>query len=141
MARWTKPTLDTKFHIDFDWWKQNNRQLRVYLHQNLCDACRELYPTHLGSKSVDWIDPDTAEVHSVDGLWQALRTHCSLEPDYITISTPLTNAVFRVFLANGNVPLTPAELSEQIGRPAKLILKTLARQRVYEGIKAIMSSS
>jgi hypothetical protein len=141
MARWTKPTLDTKFHIDFDWWKQNDRQLRVYLHQNLCDACRELYPTHRGSKAVDWIDPDTAEVHPVDGLWQALRTHCSLEPDYIAISTPLTNAVFRVFLANGNVPLTPAELSERVGRPAELILKSLARRRVYDGIKAISSPS
>lgn len=141
MARWTKPTLDTKFHIDFDWWRQNKRQLRVYLHQNLCSACRELYPTHLGSKSVDWIDPDTAEVHSVDGLWQALRTHCSLEPDYITVSMPLTNAVFRVFLANGNVPLTAVELSERIGRPANLILRTLTRQTIYEGIKAVIPPS
>ena len=137
MARWIKPTLDTKFHIDFDWWKQNNRQLRVYLHQNLCAACHELYPTHQGSKVVDWIDPDTAEVHPVDGLWQALRTHCSLETDYITTSTPLTNAVFRVFLANGNVPLTPIELSERVGRPAELVLKSLAQRRIYDGVKAI----
>ena len=141
MARWIKPTLSTKFHIDFDWWKQNNRQLRVYLHRNLCAACREHYPTHRGSKSVDWIDPDTAKVHSVDGLWQALRTHCSLEPEYITASMPLTNAVFRVFLSNGNVPLAPTELSHHVGRPADLILRTLARRQVYDGIKAIPPST
>ncbi len=139
MARWIKPTLNTKFHIDFDWWEQHHRQLRVYLHQNLCPACRELYPSHRGSRVVDWIDPDTAEVYPVDGLWQALRTHCSLEESYITPATPLTNAVFRVFLANGNVPLTPVELGEQIGRSSDRILKTLARRRIYDGIKPVVS--
>ena len=137
MARWTRPTLDTKFHIDFDWWKRNSRSLRVCLHHNLCDACRELYPSHRGAETVDWVDPDTAEVYQVDGLWQALRTHCSRESDYIAHSTPLTAAVFRVFLSNGNVPLTPAELSEQVQRPAEQILRTLTRDRVYDGIKPV----
>lgn len=137
MARWTKPTLDTQFHIDFDWWEKNNRQLRVYLHQNLCPQCRELYPSHRGSKEVDWIDPDTAEVHPVDGLWQSLRTHCSLETDYITAETPLTNAVFRVFLANGNRPLTAVELSARIGRPADRILQAIGHHQVYDGIRPV----
>lgn len=138
MARWVRPTLNTKFHIDFDWWEQNNRRLRVYLRQHLCAGCRELYPSHRDSKEVDWVDPDTAEVYQVDGLWQALRTHCSLEPDYITDSTPLTNAIFRVFLANGNIPLTPVELSERVKRPADQILQTLAGKQIFDGIKPIM---
>ncbi|MBN1933028.1 MAG: hypothetical protein JW934_00100 [Anaerolineae bacterium] len=136
MARWTRPTLDTKFHIDFDWWKEKNRQLRVCLHQNLCAQCRESYPPHRSQK-VDWINPDTAEVHPVDGLWQALRTHCSTEPDYITQDMPLTNAVFRIFLANGNTPLTAVELSARIGRPADKILQTIGHLQVYDGIKPI----
>ena len=137
MTRWMKPTLDTKFHIDFDWWKQNRRSLRVYLHRHLCKSCRELYPSHRGWEMVDWIDPDTAEVHQVDGLWQALRTHCSLEPDYIMDSTPLTSAVFRVFLANGNVPMSPEELSVHIHKPADQVLRVLTHGRVYEGIKPL----
>jgi hypothetical protein len=137
MARWIKPTLDTKFHIDFDWWEKNSRDLRVYLHQHLCRACRTVYTSHVGSETIDWVDPDTAEVQSVDGLWHALRKHCSLQPDYIADATPLTTAVFRVFLGNGNGPLTPVELGAKLGRSPEMILRVLGRGRVYDGIKAL----
>ncbi|MBC8252921.1 MAG: hypothetical protein H8E35_02680 [Ardenticatenia bacterium] len=137
MARWVKPTLDTKLHIDFGWWDENSRDLRVYLHQHLCKACREVYTSHLGSETVDWIDPETAEVQTVDGLWHALRQHCSTQHDYILESTPLTTAVFRVFLANGNGPLTPVELGARLSRPPEMILRVLGRGRVYDGIKPL----
>jgi len=137
MARWLRPTLDTKFCVDFDWWEKSNRDLRVYLHQHLCSPCRGIYPSHLGSEIVDWVDPDTAEVQPVDGLWHTLRMHCSLEPDFITDATPLTNAVFRVFLASGNVPLTPVELGAKINRLPEKILHVLGQGRVYLGIKPV----
>ena len=140
MARWARPTLDTKFHIDFAWWKNDNRDLRVYLQQHLCHSCREVYTSHLGSETVDWIDPDTAEVRAVDGLWHTLRMHCSLEPDYIHDGTPLTNAVLRVFLANGNEPLTPVELGARLNKPPSTVLRVLGRGRVYDGIKPLPSS-
>jgi hypothetical protein len=140
MARWTRPTLNTRFHIDSDWWKDDNRDLRVHLQQHLCSTCREVYTSHLGSETVDWIDPDTAEVRAVDGLWHALRTHCSSMPDYITDSTPLTNAVFRTFLANGNEPLTPVELGTLLNRPPGTILRVLGRGRIYDGIKPLPPS-
>ena len=89
---------------------------------------------------VDWIDPETAEVEPVDGLWHCLRTHCSKEPDYIIPATPLVDAVFRVFLANGNVPLTPVELGQQINQPPDKILQVIGRGRVYEGIKPLLDS-
>jgi hypothetical protein len=135
MGLWLKPNLDTKFYIDFDWWEEQDRDLRVYLHQHLCKSCREIFASHLGSETVDWIDPDTAEVQSVDGLWHTLRTHCSLQPDYILDSTPLVDAVFRVFLANGNAPLTPVELSAKINQPPAKILRVLGHGRVYSGIR------
>ena len=31
-----KPTLQTKFHIDFDWWTQSDQDWRVYLQNLLC---------------------------------------------------------------------------------------------------------
>lgn len=135
MARWTRPTLNTKFYIDFDWWEASQRDLRVYLHQHLCASCRDVYTSHLGSETVDWIDPDTAEVRPVDGLWHALRTHCSSQPDYVTDATPITDAVFRKFLANGNKPLTPVELGTALNRPPSTILRVLGRGQVYDGIR------
>ena len=137
MARWSRPTLDTEFHVDFDWWSENKRDLRVVLHQHLCRSCRGVYESHLGSETIDWIDPDSAEVQPVDGLWHALRTHCSLEPDYIIESTPIVDAILRVFLANGNTPLTAVELGRQVNQPADKILRVVGRGRVYSGIKPV----
>jgi hypothetical protein len=135
MLRWRKPTQDTKFCIDFDWWEQAGRDLRVQLHQHLCSSCRADYPTHVGSEQVDWIDPDTAEVQPVDGLWHKLRSHCSLQSDYVREDMPVTDAVFRVFLANGNAPLTPVELAAKIRQPPEKILRVLGHGRIYAGIR------
>ena len=137
MARWNKPTLNTKFHIDFEWWDKQERDLRVYLHQHLCKSCREMYTSHLGSETVDWIDADTAEVHPVDGLWHALRTHCRFQPDYVSDATPLTVSVFRVFLANGNKPLTPLELGAETERSPEMILRVIGRGRVHNGVRPL----
>ena len=139
MVRWIKPDLETKFHIDSDWWEREGRDLRVYLQSHLCSECKVIYTNHRGSAEVDWIDPDTAEVTRVDALWQSLRTHCSQRPDFITEHTPLTDAVFRVFLANGNQPLSATELHEILGRRTpKTILRTLGGRRVYKGIRPVL---
>lgn len=137
MARWIKPTLDTSFNIDFNWWEETDRDLRVYLYHHLCKDCREIYSSYLDAEIIDWVDPDTAEVQPVDGLWHTLRTHCCLEADYITEATPLIDAAFRVFLANGNVPLTPAQLSAKISHSPEKILRVLASGRVYDGIRPV----
>jgi len=33
MKKWLKPTVDTKFRIDFRWWEKENRNLRLYLNR------------------------------------------------------------------------------------------------------------
>ena len=73
----------------------------------------------------------------VDGLWHALRTHCSSQPDYITDATPLMNAVFRTFLANGNTPMTSVELGTRLNRPPSVILRVLGRGQVHNGVKRV----
>ena len=86
-------------------------------------------------KTVDWIDPDTAEVKPVDALQYTLMTHCALQPGFLTDRTSLVEAVFRLLLANGNRPMTARELSAQLRRPEKTILRTLAGKRVYRGVR------
>ena len=139
MVRWIKPDLETKFHIDSDWWKREGRDLRVYLQSHLCSECKVIYTNHRGSAEVDWIDPDTAEVTRVDALWQSLRTHCSQKPGFIAENTPLTDAVFRAFLANGNAPLSAIELHELLGRRTpETILRTLGGRKIYKGIRPVL---
>ena len=71
----------------------------------------------------------------MDGLQHVLISHCAREPGFITEQTSLVEGVFRLFLANGNTPLSPVELSEHLGKPPDTILRTLSGMRVYKGLR------
>lgn len=130
-----KPTLQTRYRIDFDWWRKNDRDWHVYLRSNLCPEHRKLFENLQEEITVDWVDAETAEVKQVDGLQHILITHCARQAGFISEHTTLVDAVFRLFLANGNVPLSSLELGERLGRPAETILRTFSGLRVYKGIR------
>lgn len=137
MAEYIKPTLDTKFHIDFDWWRQQNRKMRVHLSSRLCPECQAQRAAQ-SAQDIDWVDPYTGEVKPVDGLWEVVRDCCSQGSDYITPQTPLVYAVFLTFVANDNAPLTAVELQEAVGnRPASTILRTFSSREVFYGIRPV----
>jgi hypothetical protein len=139
--RQIKPTLESPWHIDYKWWDKEGRDLRVYLRSHLCPEHQAIFQSHLGLQEMDWVDPDTGEVRRVDGLQHTLRTHCSQQPDYLTTRTPLVDAVFRVFLANGNTPLSARELADRLGRNPDTILQTLSGLRVYKGLRPVDESA
>jgi hypothetical protein len=130
-----KPTLQTRYHIDFDWWSKNDRDWRVYLRNSLCPEHQQAFGDLDTNDEVDWVDPETAEVQQVDGLQHILITHCAKEEAFVTEQTALVDAVFRLFLANGNSPMTILELAERLGRPPMTILRTLSGTRVYKGLR------
>ena len=130
-----KPTVDTPFHIDFAWWKKNERDWHVYLRSLLCAEHQETFANSEEGETIDWIDPVTAEVKPVEGVQNALMTHCVKQPDFLTSQTALVEAVFRLFLTNGNVPMTSGELGTKLNRSPETILRTLAGARVYKGIR------
>ena len=132
-----KPTLQTRYHIDFDWWGKNDRDWRVYLRNILCPMHQQAFADSMTDELVDWVDPDTAEVQRVDGLQNVLITHCAKEPSFYNEHATLVDSVFRLFLANGNTPMTPIELSERLGRQPENILNTLSGMRVYKGIRPV----
>ena len=132
-TRRTRPTQDTPFHIDYEWWEREAQNLRAYLITQLPPEKQELFSANEQGESVDWVDPVTAEVRQVDGLQQSLQ-EAAQSPDFIK-TTSLVDSIFRVFLANGNKPLTPRELGELLGRPPDMILRTLAGVNVYKGLR------
>lgn len=136
-----KPTIQTPFKIDFDWWKAHDSNWRVYLFSFLCAEHQAVFEKANDQVWVDYIDPETAEVTQVDGLQHSLMTHCALQPDFLSSTTTLVDAVFRVLLSNGNTPVSPAELSERIHKPANTILQTLSGPRVYQGIRPVHAKS
>lgn len=130
-----KPTIQTRFHIDFDWWSKNDRDWRVYLRSNLCQEHQRAFENIETDDQVDWVDPQTAEVQQVDGIQHVLITHCAKEEGFIPDHATLVDAVFRLFLANGNVPMTVTELGSRLGRDPGMILRTLTGMRVYKGLR------
>lgn len=130
-----KPSVDTPFHIDFDWWKKNERDWHVYLRSLLCAEHRQAFANVEAGQMIDWVDPVTAEVKPVEGVQNTLMSHCVKQPDFLTEQTALVEAVFRLFLTNGNIPMSSSELGSRLNRPPATILRTLAGGRVYKGIR------
>lgn len=135
---WKRPTVETPFHIDWDWWSENDRNYRIYLYDQLCEECRRRFPSAIDVEEVDWIDPETAEVTRADGLMMCLRLQCADDPDFLNATLPLTAAVFRVFLLNGNEPLSPIQLNEYLPwRTPKTILRVIAGRQTHYGIRPV----
>ncbi|MBN1312492.1 MAG: hypothetical protein JXB30_13840 [Anaerolineae bacterium] len=136
----TKPSPETLFHIDYEWWERSGQDLRLYMVGHLCERHREEFAAHSDEHEtvVDWVDPLTAQVRRVDRLNYVLLDHCSRQPDYITERTSLVDAVFRTLLAAGNRPMTPIELAERTGRPANKILRTLSGRTIYKGLRPLL---
>ncbi|KAA3648747.1 MAG: hypothetical protein DWQ07_00705 [Chloroflexi bacterium] len=133
-----KPTLDTKFHIDFDWWKENDREYRVHLRSLLPDDLEARFDEINEDELLDWVDPDTAEVHQVDGLQHLLISEVAQREDFLGEHTAMVEAIFRVLLKNGNAAMSVQEIGDQLERDSKHILRTLSGQRVYRGIRPIL---
>ncbi|MBZ0280487.1 MAG: hypothetical protein K8L97_07075 [Anaerolineae bacterium] len=133
-----KPTLDTKYHIDYSWWERSSEDLRMYLLSHLLPEQRERLSQNDEQRMVDYIDPETGEVFQLDELGLAIQIAAE-DPNFINPHTSLVDSIFRVFLANGNFPMTPRELAERTGRQANTILKTLSGGQIYKGIRPILS--
>ncbi|WKZ37983.1 MAG: hypothetical protein QY332_08570 [Anaerolineales bacterium] len=136
-----KPGATTPFHIDFEWWKKNERDWHVFMLSLLCTEHQEAFANIEEDGMMDWIDPETAEVKPVDGVQHALMSHCALLPEFKSERTAMVEAIFRTFLVNGNVPMSAEELGKRLGRPASVILKTISGPRVYRGLRPVQNPS
>ena len=89
--------------IDLDWFQGNARSFTVLVEGALCQKCRTK------------LKADDHEIKPKDIL-KTIKTCCSKSVDYITPSLPLHETIFRIFLANGNLPLTLREIGEQLNQ-------------------------
>ena len=136
MSTYIKPNIDTKFHIDFYWWEKTGKNLRSYI-QSLFNPESEMY--HAGydvTETFDWIDPETGEISKIPMLWLHLREEAQGNDEFIDEYTSLTTGIFRAFVVNNNVPLTPTELYQQLQKQSpNMILQTIGRYRTHDGIR------
>ena len=134
-----KPTLQTPFHIDFEWWRLNDTNWHVALQSLLCLEHQQAFAALPEGQMIDSVDPETAEVRQLDGLQNTLISHCAHLPGFIDEHTALVDAIFRLLLVNGNVPMPVEQLSTRLNRPADVILKTIAGPRIYKGLRPVVA--
>lgn len=111
---------EIRYFVDPQWYEERAMVFSVVAQGRLCYSCagklgsfvEERYPV---------IDPKTKRVtfefrrvpYAANPL-PIIRDCCSRARDYITPETPLLEAIFRVFLANGNQPMTVAAVREHL---------------------------
>jgi hypothetical protein len=130
-----KPTLDSKYHIDYEWWDNTpGEDLRIYLLTHLPPALRDKAVAGGDGALMDFIDPVTGEISRLDALALTVR-QVAEAPDFINRDIGVVDCIFRVFLKNSNTPLSPRELSLETGHDAMTILRLLSGTRVYKGLR------
>ncbi len=138
LTQFIKPTLDTPFHIDFDWWEQEGLDVNIKLVSHLCPEHREAFEGQPMGDEIDWVDWETGEVRPVDGLQYVITTHCSQQPGYVLQAPTLIEAVFRAFLSNANQPLTSRKLAPLVGHRPEQVLRVLAGRTVRLGLRPMV---
>lgn len=129
-----KPTLNTKFYIDYKWWDRATEDLRTYLLSHLRPEQKERLVQSDEDRVVDYIDPETGEVFRYGELDLAIQ-QAARDPEFINPHTSMVDSIFRVFLRTNNTPMTPRELADEISRPPETILKTIGGRQIYKGIR------
>ena len=97
----TSKSEDPSYLIDLDWFQENDRCFAAIACHCLCSACQERLASEL------------MEVE-VGSLVVGIKDCCSKAPGFVNSKLSLLEKIFRIFLSNGNEPLTPAELISQL---------------------------
>ncbi|MBP9500744.1 MAG: hypothetical protein KBF17_01140 [Candidatus Promineofilum sp.] len=134
-ANLRRVTSDTRFYIDYSWWDESHLDLKTYLLTRLSlggEAGQEI-----AADQVDLIDSKTGEVRQVDSFQYLVRSYFNRHGNDLATQSSLVDAVFSVLLANGNEPLTAAEIAERVQRQPDLIAKTFGGPQIYHGIRPL----
>ena len=91
------------YAVDVKSFEASGRSYAYALYSRLCwrDGC----PLSTGDGK-----PAPFSQASLTDYSKALASHCSREPDYLLPGTPITEAVFRLLISNGNRPVTLPEV-------------------------------
>jgi hypothetical protein len=110
--------------IDLDWLEQHNRSFLALAQGYLCAKCAKKQKGDAGPVE----------------LISSIEDCCSKSPEFITAKSPILDSIFRLFLANGNQPLSLEELSKQLAKrcgddsprlPVEVLSRLLGDERYY----------
>ena len=126
------PPAETRWAIALDWFALNHRSAAVLVNDYLCSICVK----RRGDKKEPAPKVLLATIHSC----------CSQVPDFINDRLPIMESAFRLFLRNGNQPLTLREMSSALNKARygdvyrtspELLLRILKNDHFY-GLQEII---
>lgn len=144
-------TEKQKYFIDMDWYDQHNRSFKSVAQTRFCRSCQAKLGTETQER-LPTVDPKTGRVvfemrsapYGANPM-SVIRSCCSKGKGYISLETPVMEAIFRVFLANANQPADLDTVREQLsdylplnGRPhgfAVEYLRRLIENDSYYGVR------
>lgn len=111
---------EARYFIDPQWYESRGLSFNNVMQARFCQSCAAKLGT-FETERVPTVDPKTKrvtfEVRNVpfgSNPIKTIREDCSKSRDYITSETPLLEAIFRVFLANGNQPMPLSTVREHL---------------------------
>lgn len=131
-----RTTPDTRFYIDFGWWDQSNLDLKTYLLTRF--AMGDEGSLEAEFDQVDLVDPNTGEVHQVDGFQYLIQAYFHRLPEDFVTHASLVDAAFCVILANANQPMSAREIASKVGRPSEVVVQTIGGTTIYQGIRPLL---
>jgi hypothetical protein len=120
------PAEEVRWSIALDWFLLNQRSALVLIQGYLCSNCAR--------RVSDKKDPNMKTILG------AIQKCCSQTPDFFNDKLPILESIFRLFLRNGNKPLTLKELSSELGQvrsgdiyrtSPEILLRLLKNDRFY----------
>ena len=97
----SKERAERRWFINVDWFPQNGRSFSAITLGSLCPAHRKQMKAEPG-------EPAASDMIA------AVRDCCSKTPGFVSSELPIMESIFHLFLANGDGPLSPEELSRRL---------------------------
>jgi hypothetical protein len=108
------------YHADPSWYEENALSFEDVVRARMCDTCRARIGQEVEER-VPVFDKQTGRMrfevrqttYGSDPL-KCIREHCGRAKNYIHRDMPTLEAIFRIFLANANAPMTLDQVREQL---------------------------
>ena len=121
------------YWIDLAWCEKNGRSFKALIKSRLCLICQ--------TKTVP--EKDNHSILSNTVLIDTIKDCCSKWEGFITPQMSIIETTFRIFLSNGNQPLTASQIELQIREirgddysPDSELLEYLLTHDTYYGLRA-----
>lgn len=124
-------TLTPRYHIDMAWLREHKRSFASVAASRLCgQGHEELRTSSVGAEGVE-------------KLWETFQQCCSQQEGFISANQPLTESLFRLFLAVANQPLTVGEIGQHLRGwrgekvPQPQVLEALLDKDAFYGFRRL----